>query len=152
MNRNKKIAVVSHCVLNQNSVVYDLARCGGALKELVIYLLDNDYALYQLPCPELIYGGMARPQQSYAQYSTPEFIELCRQAAATVAKDLRAFIRDGCVIAKIIGINNSPSCSVNDVQGHFIAALKTALPELASAEWCDVPKDYSGVQPPLWLK
>jgi len=152
MNRIKKLAVVSHCVLNQNSVVYDLARCGGALKELVKYLLDNDYAIYQLPCPELMYGGMARPQQSHAQYSTPEFIELCRTVAGAVAKDLRAFILDGCVIEIIIGINNSPSCSVNNTQGHFVTALKNELPELASSNWTDVPKDYNARQPPRWLK
>lgn len=122
------------------------------MKELVKYLLDNDYAIYQLPCPELMYGGMTRPQQSYTEYATPQFVEVCEKAAATVAKDLRDFIADGCVIEKIIGINGSPSCSVNDTQGHFITALKSDLPELASAEWSDVPKDYNGGQPPLWLK
>ncbi|MFA6074284.1 MAG: CD3072 family TudS-related putative desulfidase [Negativicutes bacterium] len=151
MKRNRIIAVVSHCILNQNSVVYDLARSGGALKELVKYLIDNDYAIYQLPCPELIYAGIARSQKSYEQYSTPEFIAVCREAASTIAKDLRDFISDGCIVETIIGINNSPSCSVNCKQGHFIEALKNELPELATAEWTDVPKNYDGSQQPWWL-
>lgn len=151
MRRNKKIAVVSHCILNQNSVVYDLARCSGALRELVKYLLDNDYGIYQLPCPELVFGGLARAQQSYEQYSKPEFIRLCQSEAKTVARDLSAFIRDGCSIDIVIGINNSPSCSVNGIVGHFISALKQ-LPELNTALWIDVPRDYDGSKPPLWLE
>ena len=121
------------------------------MKELVIYLLNNDYAIYQLPCPELIFAGMMRPQQSYTEYATPQFIELCQKTAATVAKDLREFILDGCVVEKVIGVNNSPSCSVNGQVGHFIKALQALVPELVTAQWLDVPKDYTGTRAPDWL-
>ena len=52
--RSKKVVLVSHCILNQNSVVNDLARAKGAYREIVETIMDNDIGIHQLPCPETV--------------------------------------------------------------------------------------------------
>ena len=151
MKRGGKLAVVSHCVLNQNSVVHDLARTGSGLCGLVCWLMANGYGIYQLPCPEMIYGGMERPKKSYEKYDEADFIAICERAAALAASELRQFVADGCVIELLIGINSSPSCSVHGKRGHFSAALRKQLGEYECIRFCDVPEDYDGSTQPEWL-
>nr|WP_231288438.1 hypothetical protein [Methanococcus maripaludis] len=49
MNRNKKIALVAHCILNCNSKVECLSEYGGALRNVVNYLMDEGFGIIQLP-------------------------------------------------------------------------------------------------------
>lgn len=50
MKRNKKLLIVSHCIINQNSVVEPLARAKGAFP-VIIKLLEEEIGIIQLPCP-----------------------------------------------------------------------------------------------------
>ena len=52
MERSKRIVFVSHCILNQNTVVEPLARSRGAYGDIVRLLVDKGIGIHQMPCPE----------------------------------------------------------------------------------------------------
>lgn len=60
MNRSKKIAIISHCIINQNSVVK------GEYKDINIFfpfikkLFEENIGILQLPCPETECYGLRR--------------------------------------------------------------------------------------------
>lgn len=148
MHRNNKLAVISHCILNQNSVVHDLARAGGGFYSVAAQLLRFGFGLYQLPCPELLYSGMDRPPRTYHQYAQPAFARLCDEVAASVLRDLDAFLADGTAVRLLVGIRRSPTCSVTDPAGHLmerlVPGLQARCPDLRVL---DVPEDYMEGQP-----
>lgn len=148
MFRQNKLAIVSHCILNQNSVVHSLARAGGSFTQLVMPLLEAGLGLYQLPCPELLFGGLEREPQTYEQYNTPEFDAVCRETTDRVLKELDCFRRAGCDICLLLGINHSPTCSITDKNGHlFRLLLPQLLDRFPHMLIMDVPTDYTEAQP-----
>lgn len=143
MDRKKKIAIVSHCVLNQNSVVYPLARAAGALSSVLQVLIQQEFGIYQLPCPELHYGGLGRKPMSYQDYDTPEYRFVCARLTEGVLHDLLLFAADGCEIRVLIGIGQSPTCASTDKVGHFMETLLPRLLERFPAlNIVDIPVDY----------
>lgn len=111
MDRRKRIiAIVAHCILNQNTVVKPLASHGGAVGELVKKLVDYGYGLIQLPCPEAIYLGLKRWWHSREQLD----VELYKSSMSKILEShvmlLRELARDGCRYV-LIGIHGSPSCA-----------------------------------------
>ena len=92
--KGKKIAIVSHCILNQNSVVNGLERAEGAFNEVVEILLKNNYGIIQLPCPELIYLGIDREGKTKEEYDTKEYRKLCRELLKPIIKYLQEYIKD----------------------------------------------------------
>jgi len=127
LKRHKKIALVAHCILNQNVVVYPLARAKGAFRSIVSDYTNNDYGLYQLPCPEFKYLGLSRLPMTKEDYSTQEYIDLCEQLVETVIMDLKKFRDDHQDITILHGINESPTCSISGEKGHFMSRLIRAL-------------------------
>ncbi len=154
MKRGKELALVSHCILNQNSVVYPLARNRGAMVDVMAGLLRRGFGIYQLPCPELLYGGLQRCPKTYAQYDTAEYRALCGELAGRVVQELERFAANGCRIDLLVGVGGSPTCSIGRRRGHFMEAL---LPRLAKWEkemrLLEVPQDYEEQEPEAsWLR
>ena len=148
MFRQNKLAIVSHCILNQNIVVHNLARAGGSFSQLVIPLAEAGLGLYQLPCPELLFGGLERKPQTYEQYDIPEFDAICQETADRVLKDIDCFRRAGCDVRLLLGINHSPTCSLTVRRGHlFKLLLPQLLERFPQMLIMDVPTDYSEAQP-----
>lgn len=52
MLRDKKLILISHCILNQNSVVLPLARSKGGF-QIAKFLIDQGVGIIQLPAPSL---------------------------------------------------------------------------------------------------
>ena len=75
--KSRRIVLVSHCVLNQNSVVEGWSRAKGAVP-IVKLLLEEGIGIVQLPCPELICGGLSRPPRSFDDYNTAGYRARCR--------------------------------------------------------------------------
>lgn len=75
MKRNKKIALVSHCILNANSKVEGLSEYGGMLKDVMNYLMDEGYGIIQMPCPEMAIYGIKRWGHVKEQFDTPHSFE-----------------------------------------------------------------------------
>lgn len=143
MKRHKQIVIVSHCILNQNAVVYPLARAKGAFNEVLIQYLQEDYGIYQLPCPELKYMGLTRKPMSKEDYNTPVYLDLCDTLADEVISDLKHYVDDNVQIDCLHGINQSPTCSISSTRGHFMASLIPRLEALLeSISFMEIPTSY----------
>ncbi|XRP97167.1 CD3072 family TudS-related putative desulfidase [Methanocaldococcus sp. 16A] len=120
--KGKKIAIVSHCILNQNSVVNGLERAEGAFNEVVEILLKNNYAIIQLPCPELLYLGINREGKTKEEYDTKEYRKLCRELLKPIIKYLQEYTKDDFKFI-LIGIENSPTCDIFKNRGILMEEL-----------------------------
>lgn len=142
MLRSRKIVLVSHCILNQNSVVYPLARAKGPFK-FVNSLIDSGIGLIQLPCPELRFLGINRKPMSKEEYDSVEYRELCRQLFIPVLDEILMYFRNGYSILGIIGINESPTCSITGIRGVFMEEIFIMLEENGiQLGYFEVPEAY----------
>src|SRR4051794_41908245 len=90
-----RVAFIAHCLLNQNAKVE-----GGALRpamwEPVLDLLrEHDYAIRQMPCPELAFGGARRFWGVREQFDTPLYRRHCRRIAKLVAAVMEQHVEAG---------------------------------------------------------
>lgn len=141
--RSKKIVLVSHCILNQNSVVYPLARAKGAFK-FVIELINHGVGIIQLPCPELRYLGISRMPMNKNEYDTTEYRNLCLELFIPVLNEITNFIDNGYTILGIIGINESPTCGITGERGVFMEQIYKLLNDNGiKLEFVEVPESYT---------
>ncbi|RLE59435.1 MAG: hypothetical protein DRJ35_05765 [Thermoprotei archaeon] len=110
--RSGKVVVLAHCLLNQNSVVWELAKTGGVFKGLVDFLAEKGYGIVQLPCPETSYMGLRRFWQSAEQYDNPGFRKHCRNLVEQIIDYLEALREGGIEVVALIGVRGSPSCGI----------------------------------------
>lgn len=148
--RSRTVAYVCHCLLNQNAKVEPLANHRGAFEPLVRELLESGVGIVQLPCPELALYGVARPlgTDTVEQYDTPGYREVCRAIAARTVNEIQAYQREGYRVACVLGVEGSPSCSVeskpilDDGQRVAVAGsglLISALRRVMAESSVDVP-------------
>lgn len=123
MHREKNIIILSYCVLNQNSVVHPLARAKGAYNQIIQKILENNWGIHQLPCPESIYLGQNRMPMKKKEYENDGYLELCKKLAKEEVFKLKKYSDEGYKLIGLIGINHSPTCSVNGEKGLFIEIL-----------------------------
>jgi len=121
--RSKKIAVVCHCVLNQNAKIEGIARYPGTFRPVVERLLDAEVGIYQMPCPEMTFFGISRWSAVKDQYSSPFFRRHAQNLADRVVDELVDYIRRGYRVVCVIGMNGSPACGVD------------LTPQAADAPW-----------------
>jgi predicted secreted protein len=107
----KKIAIVSHCILNQVTVAPGLSSYVGAVKELVEYLVGESYGIIQLPCPEATFLGFNRWWMSREQYDTQAFRAHCRKILEPIIALIKELRREK-IPYILIGIKGSPSCGI----------------------------------------
>lgn len=152
-NRGKELIIVSHCILNQNSVVCPLARSKGAFP-LIQPLIDKGYGILQLPCPEFKFLGLSRIPMSKEEYDCEEYRALCKNLFLPFLNDLKEYLKHGYKIKGLIGINHSPTCSLTGNKGIFmeeiLRLLKTQNINLdffeVSTEYtdtCKIPKELT---------
>ena len=59
--RSRRVVLVSHCLLNENTRYAGGAARPGAVAEVVNELIAAGYGIHQLPCPErLAWGGVLK--------------------------------------------------------------------------------------------
>ncbi|HHW13748.1 MAG TPA: hypothetical protein GXX28_02270 [Firmicutes bacterium] len=145
MRRGKRVLLVAHCVLNQNAVVSPLARAPGALVPAIKPALEAGIGLLQLPCSEKACGGLSRASSmTREEYDTVEYRRLCARLARRVADDLEPLLADGCRVVGVLGIDGSPSCSVEEPQGILREEL-FKLDQLRPAPRLGIPDGCCGV-------
>ncbi|MEJ2058564.1 MAG: hypothetical protein P8X39_12085, partial [Desulfofustis sp.] len=105
-----KIAVISHCFLNQNTKPHQRARYPGIVTPVLEAVQQAGFAIMQLPCPEISFAGLRRWSQVIEQYDTPKYREHCRILAAQSVDQIDHFLRDSSFSLVIIGLEGSPSC------------------------------------------
>jgi predicted secreted protein len=141
--RSKKVLLVSHCILNQNSVVEPLARAKGAFS-FAKELIESGIGIIQLPCPEFRYLGITRNPMGKAEYDTPEYRELCRKLFAPIAEDLLIYLNNGYEFCGIIGINQSPTCSITGRRGILMEEVFSMLASNGIyPKYLEIPEDYN---------
>ncbi|MFW6176087.1 MAG: CD3072 family TudS-related putative desulfidase [Thermoplasmatota archaeon] len=150
-NRSKKIVLVSHCILNQNSISNGTADFPGTFREIVDIILEKDIGIIQMPCPELLCLGLDRGDPCGAEKDV--VIENTRIGEALkeepnskkmrslvnkLVYQIQEYIQNDFSIIGIIGVNRSPSCGVETTsmnnkevegEGIFINALEEKLNE-----------------------
>lgn len=141
--KSKKIILVSHCVLNQNSVIEGWARAKGAFP-IANILLNNCIGILQLPCPELIFNGINRPPLEYEDYNTENYRNLCNELLTPYINQLNEYIKNGYNIIGVIGINNSPTCSISGQRGVLMEELfNICKRESIHLPYTEIPEYYT---------
>jgi len=127
--RSRKIALVAHCLLNQNSRAIGLAKKSSVISEIVEFLIRREIGIIQMPCPELAYAGVARQPQTKEQYDNAKFRRCCRKIAEEIANQMQEYAKGGVKLKIVLGVDGSPSCSVNKNSGIFMEELRLKLDE-----------------------
>ena len=143
MHRNKKIIILSHCILNQNSVVKPLARAKGAYTDVIKLLLDNNIGMLQLPCTELLFLGSSRPPMTKSKYDTPEYRIFCNNLLQNTMIQINEYLNNNYKILGIIGIEQSPTCGLINKRGILMEELLSLLRnENIELPRLEIPTDY----------
>lgn len=144
IKQDKRLVVVSHCVLNQNAVVKGWQRAAGAFP-FVRYLLEEGVSLLQLPCPELLELGSDRPPLEYSDYAKiPNYRSKCQQLIEPTLDQIRCYQNSEAKYLGVIGINDSPNCSISGQRGVLMEEFFTASEKNHfSTAYIEVPVWYS---------
>ncbi len=118
----KKIIVVTHCVLNQHSVVKGYKRANGSFL-FANALVENEVGIVQLQCPELLFKGYNRVPLEYEDYNTTEYRNLCRSLLDTVIIQLKDYEENDIKFIGTVGIKESPTCSISGTRGVLMEEL-----------------------------
>lgn len=127
--RSRRVVLVSHCLLNENTRYAGGATRPGAVAEIVEELVDAGHGIHQLPCPERLAWGGVLKRHSLRLYDSKggplypmrgvllhAFIwwtkVVYRRLARRVARDVVDYRRAGITVGGFIGIGASPSCGV----------------------------------------
>lgn len=142
--RGRRVVLVSHCLLNENTRYAGGATRPGAVEELVGELVRAGYGVHQMPCPERVawggvlkrrslwlYGSKGGPLyplrgillRSFLWWTRVAYRRLARQ----VVRDVTDYQRSGIAVAGIVGVGASPSCGVTTT-----VDLRAALDVLAA--------------------
>lgn len=127
MQRSKRILFVSHCILNQNTVIENGARAEGAILSATEWAMKEGFGILQLPCPEFTFLGLNRPSMTYEEYNTPEYRRHCREILTPVLNQAIEYQKNGFEITGLLGIQNSPSC--DPTRGVFMEELTAMFKE-----------------------
>lgn len=128
--RSGKIALVAHCLLNQNSRAVGLAKRSSIINEIVEFLVRKEIGIIQMPCPEFAYAGALRQPKTREQYNNAKFRKCCRKMTEDIANLVQEYAKTGVKLEIVLGVEGSPSCSVNEISGIFMEELRSKLDKL----------------------
>jgi len=125
--RSGKIAIIAHCLLNQNSRAQGLVKKPTTVKEVLDFLTQKRIDIIQMPCPEITYAGVLREPRTKDEYDTDLFRKHCRKIAREILQQIKEYHVHGIKTLFILGVEGSPSCGVNEVSGILIEELHKLL-------------------------
>jgi predicted secreted protein len=109
---HRRIALIAHCLLNQNSKVEDGALTPARWEPVIDLLRERGYLIRQMPCPELGFAGARRFWAAREQYDTLAFRRHCRRLAKIVASVIEQHASAGDDVV-VIGIDTSPALGID---------------------------------------
>ena len=107
----RRLALLGHCILNQNARAPGIALHRGAITPLIEILQAADYKLMQLPCPETSFTGLARWWFVYEQYDSVNYRRHCAKLAKATMELVKPYSSKGYEVV-VVGLGISPSCGV----------------------------------------
>lgn len=123
--RSKKLVIVSHCILNQNSISDSTADFPSQYRQIVDLLMNNNIGIIQLGCPELFclglnrqddFGGSRELLQENSRIrdllETEESQKRIEMHVNMLSNEIKEYLKYGFKILGIIGVNRSPSCGI----------------------------------------
>lgn len=113
MNRSKKIAIISHCIINQNSVVKGEYKNMNIFFPFIKKLFENNIGILQLPCPETECYGLRRWGHVKEQFDNCGYRQYIEKVINSFLEIMKEYLNNGYEIIGIYGIAGSPSCGVN---------------------------------------
>ena len=106
----KRINVVAHCYLNSETRVKGIKSIDGRnIQNQINSSGGQNEPIIQLPCPEIIYFGMNRRENTKDQFDFPNYRRFCRDLFMPYADMIEMFKKNGYQIL-ITGVSKSPSC------------------------------------------
>ena len=156
--RSRRVVLVSHCLLNENTRYAGGATRPGAVAEAIDELIATGYGIHQLPCPErLAWGGVLKRHslRLYHSKGGPLYVVrgvllsafvwwtkvIYRRLARQVARDVADYQRAGIAVAGIVGIGASPSCGV-----FTTLDLRASLDVVAACPAAELTRDVMNEQ------
>jgi len=133
--RSRRIVIVAHCLLNQNSISDGTADLPSQFTEVIDLIMTRRIGVIQLPCPELTCLGLDRQDR---RGGTRELLtensrirrlmmraahrRTLQQEARRLAMQIEQYVRYDFAVVGIVGINRSPSCGIETttVDGHEV--------------------------------
>lgn len=147
--RGKRVVLLAHCVLNQNSISDGTADYAGCNRDVMEQLLESEVGVIQMPCPELNCLGLDRGDTAGATHPVIEENtrirgELIKESSMVVLRELvrqvvyqvEQYLKNGFEVLGAVGINRSPSCGVETTskenrevegEGVFVECLREEL-------------------------
>lgn len=113
MNRSKKIAIISHCIINQNSVVKGEYKDMNIFFPFIKKLFEENIGILQLPCPETECYGLRRWGHVKEQFDNCGYRKYVEKIVNSFVDIIKEYINNGYEIVGVYGIAGSPSCGVN---------------------------------------
>ena len=114
MERSKKVVITAHCILNQNSVVHPCARNMKDFSDKIAGFMEENIGIIQLPCPEMKIYGLKRWGHVKDQFMNTHFEDVSKDLLDDYVKQIQDYIANDYEILGIYGIDQSPSCGVNE--------------------------------------
>lgn len=143
MERSKRVVFLSHCIINQNTVVNPLARTKGAYKDVLKVIMDKEIGFHQMSCPEFRHLGINRLPMTKDEYDTIEYRNLCKNFAKDTLGIIREYINSGYEVVGVLGIKDSPTCSISGSRGIYMEELFQLLDyNNISLEQYEIPIGY----------
>ncbi len=140
--RSKNIVLIPFCMICQAFQASGIVKkWDSIIEELYDYLKTKHYNLIQMPCGEAFfksYTSIKRDKHGLKYYDTKEYREHCKLLAEQTFNMIKNIISSGYNIPFILGIENSPTCSINYIytnkgnikrKGIFIEELYNLLIE-----------------------
>ena len=143
--RSKKVVLIAHCLLNQNSISDGTAVYPAAFKDVINIFLDADVGIVQMPCPELNCLGLDRgnihgADSPVVQENTRIRHEMLQTnihekllvLVEHVMDQITEYKKHGFEIIGIVGANRSPNCGIDTTSDHNeeIAGMGVFMDEL----------------------
>jgi predicted secreted protein len=129
--RSHKLVMVSHCLLNQNSISDGTADLPSQFDEIVACLMKNRVGIIQLPCPEMLCLGLDRGNPDGGKTELLKENTRIRglmeeagnaaklkAAAEEIARQIEDYRNHGFEILGLIGVDRSPSCGIVTTSRH----------------------------------
>ena len=111
--KDRKIVLIAQCLVNPYCRVHILGQNFPLSQELTNYLMGKHVGIIQYPCPETTAMGLQRNPQGRQQYDSIFFRNHCKELLKTPMLMVREFIKNKYRLVCFIGLENSPTCSVN---------------------------------------